>query len=169
MRITWLPVCHFLCLSTDFCMCQSTSMQVRCWSENCFANFSTNLFHWIFIMISVKNRGEKQNIVSPRGSFPWLSCHSAMYITYNFKTASWNADQGKVAHNKHSTTFQIFWGGGVQNVFWNYFVYISRILFNNDARQISLNYVDKWPSTGNETWLWQCKAASIKQNMCFMQ
>ena len=29
------------------------------WSKNCFANFSTQSFHCIFIMISMKKYGEK--------------------------------------------------------------------------------------------------------------
>ena len=32
----------------------------RCWSKNCFANFSIHSFHFTFIMISIKNM-EKKN------------------------------------------------------------------------------------------------------------
>ena len=43
----------------------------RCWSKNCFANFSTHSFHCTFNMISIKKYGEKTKLFFSRASFPW--------------------------------------------------------------------------------------------------
>ena len=58
-----------------------------CWSINCLAHFSTQSFHCIFIMISMKQYGEKTNKTK---LFPWLVSMEVAAI-YNFKTGSSNA------------------------------------------------------------------------------
>ena len=36
----------------------------RCWSKNCFAHFSIHSFHFIFIMISIKNMASSNAVKS---------------------------------------------------------------------------------------------------------
>ena len=57
----------------------------RCYSEYYFAHFSTHLFYYIFIMISVKKYGEKQQFFSLFVSMEiwrpsWILWHSPIYI-----------------------------------------------------------------------------------------
>ncbi len=47
------------------------SFKGGCWSRNCFAHFSTQSFHCIFIIISMEKYGEKTKTKFSRDWFPW--------------------------------------------------------------------------------------------------